>query len=304
MNSVDIAKVRDEARRKWQHEQKRQIPFLKKIEGSVQWWLIIIAAVMFALSAPHTASVFNQITPGFGWLAPLGVEFGLLYAAFQHRHASARGEHVTLLLIAFEILLFIVAIIVNGVGALQAVIANSTIKEMSFTGVFEDFSKLQIGIQLGLLIVPLAAIVIPIGTAIAGFGLAGLIVEHNAEPKHDDAWEAVKAKYEFEALRDAAIQAGDTPRRAAQWARDIAQSQIDVRGQRASTSSRTEQTGQDTSHESKTAREMAMEQLAQNPALFNLSFRELERQTGIPKSAWEYAKKMKFPVDVGKDQIQ
>lgn len=298
MNSVDIAKVRDDARRKWKREHKRDIPFLKKIEGSVQWWLIIIAAVMFALSAPHTASVFNQITPGFGWLAPLGVEFGLLYAAFQHRHAAARNERVSWLVWALEVLLFVVAIIVNGVGALQAVISNTTIHELSIAKVFASLGDLKIGEQVALSIVPLAALVIPVGTAMAGLGLAGLIVEHNTAPKRDDEWEAVKAQYEFEALRDAAIQAGDTPRHAAQWARAIAQSALEGGVHTPYNSTKTEQTGQDTQLEGKTARERAIEALTRNPALFNLSFRELERQTGIPKSAWEYAKKMKFPVDV------
>src|SRR5258706_9698239 len=42
----------------------------------------LVALVLYGLSAPHTASVFDKLTPGWGWIAPVGVEFGLLYRHF------------------------------------------------------------------------------------------------------------------------------------------------------------------------------------------------------------------------------
>ena len=68
-----------------------------------------------------------RLTPGWGWLAPIGVEFGLLYSAFRRRLAKAAREALPWTLWALELLLFITAMLVNGAGAFSSVVAATQI---------------------------------------------------------------------------------------------------------------------------------------------------------------------------------
>jgi hypothetical protein len=62
------------------------------LADNVPYWIILVAPVLYGLSAPHTAGVFEKLTPGWGWITPLGVELGLLYSAFRRRLAKAAGQ--------------------------------------------------------------------------------------------------------------------------------------------------------------------------------------------------------------------
>src|SRR5260221_9422710 len=95
----------------------------------------LVALVLYGLSAPHTASVFEKLTPGWGWIAPIGVEFGLLYAAFRRRLARHTGEAVSWTLWALEILLFITAMLVNGAGAFSSVVNAVQLDNFSFAAI-------------------------------------------------------------------------------------------------------------------------------------------------------------------------
>jgi hypothetical protein len=50
------------------------------IADTVPFWIILVALVPYGLSVPHTASTFDKLTPGWGWIAPIGVECGRLYS--------------------------------------------------------------------------------------------------------------------------------------------------------------------------------------------------------------------------------
>ena len=43
--------------------------FREYVADSVPYWIVIVAVVLFGLSAPHTAAVFNKLTPGLGAVA-------------------------------------------------------------------------------------------------------------------------------------------------------------------------------------------------------------------------------------------
>jgi hypothetical protein len=74
----------------YRQEQRRS--FRDLLTGSVPYWIVVVALVHYGLSAPHTAGVFDKLTPGWGFIAPIGVEFGLLYAAFRRRLARAEKQ--------------------------------------------------------------------------------------------------------------------------------------------------------------------------------------------------------------------
>lgn len=215
----DVAVVRRQARRDWDRAMRSRMSLQERIGESVPWWLIAIAAVFFLLSVPHTMAVFNKITPGVGYAAPFGVEFGLLYAAFRRRQM----RRVSGQLIVLELLLFITAIVVNGAGSLEAVIAlTQDIQGKSFEVLISEYRDLPVGSQVALVLVPIAALIIPIGTTVAGEGLAALFLERRETGNAlDTQWQAERLRVEFEALRDAALSAGITPGRAVRWAEQI-----------------------------------------------------------------------------------
>ena len=84
---MDVETIYRHERRRWFKEEALRKTIREYIADSVPYWIGLVAVVLYGLSAPHTAAVFDKLTPGWGWIAPLGVEFGLLYAAFRRRFA-------------------------------------------------------------------------------------------------------------------------------------------------------------------------------------------------------------------------
>lgn len=222
LTTVNVAVIRAEARAAWENDAKQKTGVQERIGASVHWWLVIVAAVFFALSAPHTAAIFNAITPVVGMIAPLGVEFGLLYAAFRRKKATETSENVPKTLWAMEVLLIIVSFAVNGAGAATAAMHGAGLEELSLAQVMDRFGALPFPTQVILFIAVLSAFFIPVGTLVAGEGLAALFLERRAgggllELK----WQKDGARVEFAALQAAALMAGATPAKAAQWANGI-----------------------------------------------------------------------------------
>src|SRR5678815_1198429 len=124
MNEIlDMGTIYRQERTRWFKEEAPRRAFRDVIASSVPYWIVLVAAVLYGLSAPHTASVFDKLTPGWGWIAPIGVEFGLLYAAFRRRLAKAQADALPWTLWALEILLFLTAMLVNGAGAFTSVVS-------------------------------------------------------------------------------------------------------------------------------------------------------------------------------------
>src|SRR5260221_12647765 len=86
MNAMlDVETIYRQERQRWLKEEAPRKSIRDHIANTVPYWIVLVAVVLYALSAPHTAGVFDKLTPGWGWIAPVGVEFGLLYAAFRRR---------------------------------------------------------------------------------------------------------------------------------------------------------------------------------------------------------------------------
>src|SRR5512146_297325 len=95
MGEINIHDIYRQERSRWLREDAPRRSFRDVIAESVPYWIILVALVLYGLSAPHTASVFDKLTPGWGWIAPIGVEFGLIYAAFRRRFAQHLNETVS-----------------------------------------------------------------------------------------------------------------------------------------------------------------------------------------------------------------
>lgn len=219
----DVSTVRAEARAAWEAAYRKRRSLQEWLGLTVPWWLIAIAVTFFALSAPHTAAIFNMLTPGYGGVAPLGVEFGLLYASFSRWQARNEGENVRPLLVVITVLLFITSVLANGAGAFIAVIDGAgELGSLSARELWRLYPTLPASRQASLLLVPISAFIIPIGTMVVGEGLASLLLDNRDNGDTMSArWETVQRDVEFMALRDAALQMGHTPKMANKWASQV-----------------------------------------------------------------------------------
>jgi hypothetical protein len=174
---LDVETIYRQERQRWMSEEAPRKSAREVIAASVPYWIVLVAIVLYGLSAPHTAAVFDKLTPGWGFIAPIGVEFGLLYSAFRRRLARAMQTPTAWTLWALEILLFLTAMLVNGAGAFTSVVAATHLDSLSFAAMMERFGNLPATSQAALIMAVLAAFIIPIGALVAGEGLAALTIE-------------------------------------------------------------------------------------------------------------------------------
>ncbi|MBZ0285040.1 MAG: hypothetical protein K8L97_30170 [Anaerolineae bacterium] len=216
---LDIESVYREERKRWLREEAPRRSVRDILIGSVPYWIVLVALVLYGLSAPHTASVFDKLTPGWGWIAPIGVEFGLLYAAFRRRLAKAGQETVPWTLWALEVLLFLTAMLVNGAGSFTSVVAVTQLQDLSFTAIIEGFGNLPATTQAALVMALLSAFIIPIGALVAGDGLAALALERRTSNNfREERWQEVEFTVIYRAVFVRYLQQGITERDARQRA--------------------------------------------------------------------------------------
>src|SRR5258706_11974287 len=153
----DFKTLYPQKRKRWLREEAPRRSLRDFITATVPYWIVLVALVLYSLSAPHMASVFDKLTPGWGWIAPIGVEFGLLYAAFHRRLGRDTAEKTPWTLWALEILLFVTAMLVNGTGAFSSVIATTKLDALSFSAIVDRFRALPATSQAALIMAGLAA---------------------------------------------------------------------------------------------------------------------------------------------------
>jgi hypothetical protein len=216
---LDMETIYRQERRRWYREEAPRRSFRDILIGSVPYWIVLVALVLYGLSAPHTAGVFDKLTPGWGWIAPVGVEFGLLYAAFRRRLANAENEAIPWTLWALKILLFVTAVLVNGAGSFVSVVAATGLESLSFAAIVEEFGDLPATSQAALIMAGLAAFIIPIGTLVAGEGLAALALEQRGETDYkEQRWQEVEFTLTYRAVFVRYLQQGLPERDARQRA--------------------------------------------------------------------------------------
>ncbi len=207
--TIDVETIYREERQRWFRDEAPRKGIRDHIADSVSYWIVLVALVLYGLSAPHTASVFDKLTPGWGWIAPIGVEFGLLYAAFRRRLGRDTMETTPWTLWALEILLFITAMLVNGAGAFSSVIATTKLDMLSFSAIVERFGDFPATSQAALIMAGLAAFIIPIGALVAGEGLAALALERRGGTDfRENRWREVEFTIIYRAVFVRYLQSG------------------------------------------------------------------------------------------------
>ncbi len=210
MNTIlDVEAIYREERQRWLREEAPRKSARDVITASVPYWIVVVAAVLYGLSAPHTAAVFEKLTPGWGGIAPIGVEFGLLYAAFYRRLARHTGAVVSWTLWTLEILLFVTAMLVNGSGAFTSVVTVTRLDALSFAAIVERFGNLPATSQAALIMAGLSAFIIPIGALVAGEGIARLALERRGGSDfREQRWREVEFTVVYRAVFVRYLQGG------------------------------------------------------------------------------------------------
>src|SRR5215470_17003423 len=216
---INIDTIYRQERLRWFKEEAPRKNVRDAIAVSVPYWIVLVALVLYGLSAPHTASVFDKLTPGWGFIAPIGVEFGLLYAAFRRRLGRDTMEQTPWTLWALEVLLFLTAIIVNGAGSFASVVASTNLDSLSFDAIVQRFGNLPATSQAALIMAILAAFIIPIGALVAGEGLAALALERRVGTNYSErSWQEVEFTVTYRAVFVRYLQQGLPDREARQKA--------------------------------------------------------------------------------------
>jgi hypothetical protein len=216
---TDLETIHREERKRWLREEAPRKSIRDRIADSVPYWIVLVAAVLYGLSAPHTASVFDKLTPGWGFIAPIGVEFGLLYAAFRRRLAKDARQAISWTLWALEILLFLTAMLVNGAGSFTSVVAATKLDNLSFAAITDQFDRLPATSQAALAMAGLSALIIPIGALVAGEGLAALALERRTGGNfREQRWQEVEFTVTYQAVFVRYLQQGISERDARQKA--------------------------------------------------------------------------------------
>lgn len=196
----DLESIVARAKAQWMVTAKRQVSIQERIALTVPWWLIIIAAGLFALSVGHTVGVFSHLSP-IGYAGPFVVEFSLLWAAFARGVARQGKGRISLALQILEIIAFVMAIAANGIGAMSFIAEHTQVSGQSWANIIQSFGLLPVSTQLELLFVPLFALFIPLGTWVAGEGIANLILtERRVGSALEQRWREVEPEITYKAI--------------------------------------------------------------------------------------------------------
>ena len=114
-----------------------------------------------------------------------------------------------------EILLFITAILVNGAGAFVSVVAVTGLDSLSFAAIIHEFSTIPATSQAALVMAALSALIIPIGTLVAGDGLADLTLQKRENTDFREVkWQEVEYEVIYRAVFVQYMQQGLTEKSA------------------------------------------------------------------------------------------
>lgn len=285
----DIETIITKRKQEWMREAQKRVSIQERVALSVPWWLIIVAASIFALSAAHTAGVFFQLS-SVGGVAPFAVEFALLWAAFGRVSLTGR---MSMAVRSLEVLAFIMAVLANGIGAVERVAEIAKINNQSIAQIIEQYGSLPIGTQATLFFVPLFALFIPIGTWVAGEGLAKLFLQQRASGTLlDQRWREVEVIEVYRVLYQVYIQRGTRPVEARKTAMQIAQGmQVKALPSFVPSVPAEQDSGGDAPvQRGRTKKEIARDLLASHPEWASLSLRDLQDRTGINKNIWAEVK--------------
>lgn len=224
--TIDVAQVEVQARNQWERERRKRMTLAEYIINGLPLGLVVMVLVFWLLSAPHTVSVLDIITPGFGWVAPVGFEISILVLSALIE--AGWRSRMTYGLLG---LLILMAVMVNTAGSFMVVVASATeISGMTFAQIMGQWPVLPAVNQVALLLVLPIGIAVPFIGKLAGDGVVKIALGRVelASANADDLWEMARDKQVKSALMNAALKVGAGTRTAGKWAERIVQETTDT----------------------------------------------------------------------------
>lgn len=224
---IDIGAIEKNARSEWDKQQKSRRRIEQSLIALLPFGLLIMTAIFYGLSAPHTASILRLITPDIvvfgahfnvGDVSPVGWELGvLIVAALIEAGWNARLTHGLLWT------LLGLSIVINVAGAFIAVVsggAGADISRDTMLALMGRFGELPATYQVVLLLVTPIGIVIPIVAKLTGEGVVKLAmgkVKLERESS-EERWAKEAARVMHSALLQEAMRRGAGTKTAGNWA--------------------------------------------------------------------------------------
>lgn len=206
--TIDIAAINKAERERYLREEAPKRNLSEWFGLFTPWAICLVFVAFYAQSAQHTSYVLDQLAPGVGWAAPIGVEAGLIYLAFRQRQLAALQPKREMVL---RWLLFLTAVLTNFAGALFDVTATSKLTGKSAGDILSTFAALPAPTQAALLMVVIMAFIVPIVCEVAGHGIADLVFTEKRNAYREEHWKRVEIKVTFQAVYNIYIQAGTPP---------------------------------------------------------------------------------------------
>lgn len=167
---IDILATADEARQNWQRKKARSLSLEQWVVRLIPVGIVIMFVVFYLLSAPHTVGILNRITPGWGWVSPIGLEIGVIVVAAL-REAGWRNTLTAFILIS----LLAVSILINVAGGVIAVIQGGIlpgaegllqdgerISQFNMPDLLERYGSLPAIVQIAFVLAIILGVLIPI----------------------------------------------------------------------------------------------------------------------------------------------
>lgn len=232
--SIDVAEIEEQARKAWESKNARRRSLAQWITWSLPGTLVVVFTVFYLLSAPHTVAMLDVITPGWGWISPVGFELAIvILAAIQEVGWSTRLTKSILMA------LLLVAIIVNVSGGFISVVSHDTpgddtstqavpeeaIEDLTVSELWGRYGALSATKQITIFLAVIIGVLIPVmgkftGEVIIKLAMGKIILQTEDT---ETQWAKSKAYEVRNALMSAALKLGAGHKTASNWSAGIVQ---------------------------------------------------------------------------------
>lgn len=233
---LDPTAIADEAHQQWKRKQLRRLSLSRVIVRAVPIMLVVTFLTFYLLSAPHTVHILNAITPGWGWVAPVGFELGVLTISALR---EAGWNNTLTVTIVWTLLL--ASVVINWAGGFIAVVTTMTppspdlaadptaapieIARLTTTELIERFDTLPAVGQVALVLVGVIGALIPFMSKFSGEAVVKLAMGKIKLEEQDDEqeWARDSRAAVRKALLSAALNQGAGVKTAGKWATEVTQ---------------------------------------------------------------------------------
>lgn len=218
---IDIQAEQDNARTVFESQQRRKRDLNAWLVVLLPWFQLVSFVVFYLLSAPHTVYLVERITPGAGKLAPLGLEFGVVFVAAMRQKGWRNWVTLSVLWA-----LVVVNVIINVGGGFIAVVQSAAVTDMASFTLVQILSRFTILPAEYQILFPLVVIIGALVPVMGKFSGEAVIKMATGEIRLEittieDLWAKEQSTFVKSALMRAAMKKGAGARTAGAWAQRV-----------------------------------------------------------------------------------